>query len=69
MVVAIFKIKKNGTMVRSDDFVNINRLHGAIDVVNQGDLQNRVESELVDRWLNSESERPCKQHKHTISSS
>ena len=63
MVVAIFKIKKNGTMVRSADFVNINRLHGAIDVVNQGDLQNRVESELVDRWLNSESGRPCKQHK------
>ena len=47
----------------------LRRLHGAIDVVNQGDLQSRVESELVDRWLNSESERPCKQHKHTISSS
>lgn len=63
MVVAIFEVKKNGTMGRYDDFVNINRLHGAIDVVNQGDLQNRVESELVDRWLNSESGRPCKQHK------
>ena len=63
MVVAIFEVKKNGTMGRYDYFVNINRLHGAIDVVNQGDLQNRVESELVDRWLNSESGRPCKQHK------
>ena len=63
MVVAIFEVKKNGTMGRYDDFVNINRLHGAIDVVNQGDLQSRVESELVDRWLNSESGRPCKQHK------
>jgi hypothetical protein len=69
VVVAIFKIKEHGAMVRSDDFVNFNRLHGDIDIVNQGDLQNMVESELVDRWLNSESERPCKQHKHTISSS